>query len=174
MPKKRQIYEGWFSIVTGRESDVEDRAQDKFGPRGEEPEDRRAFLKKGLIDKRGGITREGWDTLSDDIDRVERNAIAWLSASLNNASDEGHDDERRVGGFTFDAGDSKQMDIVNLGVDTGINSSDPDLDSHAWQGVSQFGIAILDVDIYLSVAADDLLKANAQVTWEQTTYRRRD
>jgi hypothetical protein len=178
MSRKKAIFEGWFSITTGRSSDVDELARAKFGPDGEEPEDREEWFKKRFISEDGTVTQKGWDALGQDARRLEMNAVGWLRKILESASDEGHgDNDELIGGFSFNARDPKQLEIVLLGVERGISSGgycpvDPELDAYAWKGVSRFGTFLLDVDVYLNVDKDDLLKANALATWLETERER--
>lgn len=175
MAGKRLILDGWFSISTGEESNIDDRARERFGLEGDDPERRQDYLRKNFVDKEGSITRKGWDVLSEDVGRLERNALEWLRKILEGATDEGHGDfGDLIGGFWFDARNPKQLEIVLAGVEHGISESNFDLDPHAWKGVSDFGISLLDVGINLNVEKEVLDKANAREAWERTTHERRD
>lgn len=173
MAGKKLILDGWYSIGTGHESDIDDLSREKFGPRGTEPEYRRIFLREGLIDKEGEVTQKGWDLLNEDIGKLERNVFGWLRKSLDGARDEGHGDSGDlIGGFWFDAHNPKQLEIVVVGVENGINESDFDLDLLAWKDLSDFGTAILNVNIYLNVDKEVLDKALAKEAWERTERQR--
>lgn len=175
MPGKKLILEGWFSIGTGHQSDIEDRAREKFGPDGDDPEERRAWLRKTLIDDQGEITQKGWDVLNEDMSKLEGNALGWLRKNLEGARDEGHGDSGDlIGGFWFDARNPKQLEIVLVSVERGINESDFDLDPHVWKGLSKFGGSFLDVSVYLNLEKEVLDKANALEAWERTERRRSD
>lgn len=175
MSGKKLILEGWFSIGTGHESDVDERAREKFGPGDEYPEHREECLRKGLIDKEGTVTQKGWDALNEDIAKLERNAYGWLRKVLDGARDEGHGDSGDlVGGYWFDAKDPKQVDVVLAGAERGISENDFDLDKYAWKGVSDFGIALLDISVYLNLEEEVLDKVKALEAWERTERRRGD
>jgi|SRR5271170_750238 len=175
MAGKKLILDGWFSISTGHESDIDHLARERFWSESDDPERRDEYLRKNFIDKDGSITRKGWDVLSEDIGRLERNALEWLRKTLEGASDEGHGDfGELIGGFWFDARNPKQLEIVLAGVEQGISESNFDLDPHAWKGVSDFGISLLNLNVYLNVEKEVLDKANARDAWERTTHDRRD
>ncbi|HYX21866.1 MAG TPA: hypothetical protein VFA98_13550, partial [Thermoanaerobaculia bacterium] len=87
--------------------------------------------------------------------------------------DEGHGDSGDlIGGFWFDARNPKQLEIVVVGVENGINESDFDLDSLAWKDLSDFGTALLNANIYLNVDKEVLDKALAKEAWERTERQR--
>lgn len=175
MPGKKLVLDGWFSIGTGHQSDIEDRAREKFGPDGEDPEERKVWFRKNLIDDQGEITRKGWDVLVEDMRKLEENALGWLRKNFEGARDEGHDGVGDlVGGFWFDARNPKQLEVMLVGVEHGINESDFDLNSNVWKGLSKFGGSFLDVSINLNVSEEVRDKANALEAWERTERRSRD
>ena len=135
--------QGVFSIGTYGENIIESNALEHFGPRYGDPADRKEALEQGWIDKEGGITPKGWDTLNNDLPILERNALAWLRASFRNARDDGHDSfGDLVGAFWFDPEDPRQAELVSLGVAERIDMSDSsygDLADTVWEGVSPFG-----------------------------------
>ena len=126
--REPKILEGWFSIATTDASDVKDRAQDRFGPRGEDSKEARNWVRKGFLDAEGNITDEGWRVIGEDARKMEENALRYLQKTLENASSEGHDDNRLVGSFEFNARNPDQTDLVLAGVEGSIESSNVDLD----------------------------------------------
>lgn len=134
--------DGAFFITVFDERSVAENARDKFGPKHGEPDDRAQAMKHGWVDAVGEITPKGWDILNADIEKLERNSVAWLKNSFLSARDEGHgryDD--LVGTFWFDVANPKQAALVQLGIDERIDMEDTsygNLANHVWKGTSKF------------------------------------
>jgi len=134
--------EASFSIGTYDQRLVEENAEDTFGPRHGDPEDRRKAMRAGYVDAQGKITEKGWDVLNDDISKLERNSLAWLREKFKVVRDEGHDQhDDLVGSLWFDLGDETQVGLIELGVHERIDMVDTsygDLGNSVWKGTSPF------------------------------------
>jgi hypothetical protein len=153
---RKQKAEAAFAIDVYGEDLITDNAMERFGPRYGEQEDRDRAMKEEMVDAEGEITQKGWDQIADDIDRIERNAMAWMRKKFITARDEGHDKhDDLVGTFWFDPTDYEQARLVELASDGGrgeridmIDVSYGDLGDTALTGVSGFGGSVLGGAIY--------------------------
>ena len=170
---KREADAG-FAIGTYDAQHIEDNARERADARYGEPEWRDEMARRGLIDQEGEISDRGWAQLNRDIDRIERNALAWMRSTFNNVRDEGHDqyDDLR-GTFWFDPTNDTQAWLVELASPSGHNeridmsdASYGDLADTAFTGVSDFGASVLGGQItFFDVQPEDM------DTIEQTTSR---
>jgi hypothetical protein len=153
-PRER---EGAFAIHVYDQRHIEDNARDTFGPENGEPEDRKEAMKADFVDADGEITPKGWDLLSVDIVKLEKNSFAWLRKKFRSAREEGYgryDD--LVGTFWFDVFDPVQAALVQLGIDERIDMTDTsygDLGDSVWHGTSKFA-GVLGGHITFQVEAD--------------------
>lgn len=101
----------------------------------------------GLLTSDGTITDRGWAQLNDDSAKLERNALAWLRKNFVGAADQGHDSSGDlIGNLRYSARSKKQKELIELGVDERIDMIDGsfgDLSDTAFNGVSDFGQAVL-------------------------------
>jgi hypothetical protein len=144
--------EAAFSVGFHPDDVVEANAEDSYA---EDPA-RATALRAGFIDEQGAITRKGWDQLSDDVMRIERNAMAWMRKKFLHVRDEGHGSfDDLVGTFWFDPTDPEQAALVELAAQEGrqerIDMQDAsygDFAHTAMDGVSDFGWSVLGGAIY--------------------------
>lgn len=105
------------------------------------------LVDKGLINHDGVITKKGWDVLRKDVLRLENNSVKWLKKHFNAVRDEGHDSHNDlIGSVFYDPNNTKQVDLVELGMDERIDMLDAsygDLANSVWDGVSDFGGMVL-------------------------------
>jgi hypothetical protein len=141
---------------------VEENAHERFN---EDPEFKKKAIKEGLLEIRSGdITQAGWQQLNTDIRQIESNALTWLHEKFVNARSEGHDDNDLVGSFWFDPTNPDQAYLVDLAADSGrqerIDMQDAsfgDLSDTVWEGVSDFGAAVLGGGItFFDVKPEDM------------------
>jgi len=149
---------GGFGIGIYSEWVVEENAEEHFGPKDGDPEDRATAMKAGLVDADGKITKKGWDQLNKDIGVLERNSMAWLRKTFNSARDEGHGDDELIGTFWYDTGKVNQAEMLVMGIRERIDMSDSsygDLADSVWKGVSSFGQGTLGGAISFSDVPQD-------------------
>jgi len=141
-----------FAIGTYSEDIIEANAEEHFGPRA--LDDRWEAIERGLVDRQGVITRNGWDRLNQDARKIERNSLAWLRQKFQNVRDEGHDSYGDlVGTLWFDPRDPAQAYLIDLAAEAGdhgrseridmVDRSYGDLADVAFDGVSDFGASVL-------------------------------
>ena len=80
-----------FAIVSPTEYDMEQDALDAIGRE---------------------LTDEDWETLNEDISKLEGNALKYLKEKIYSVRDEGHDDNDLVGTAWYDADSPEQVDYV--------------------------------------------------------------
>lgn len=114
MPRVRQRkMRAGFAIGTYDQRMLEDAVLEVFGPNAE-PDERKEALKQGLISRAGEITERGWESLSEDIMTVERNALAWLRRHFKSVRDEGHTtNDDLVGSVWYDSTDKVSAKLVH-------------------------------------------------------------
>jgi len=146
-------YSAGFSISVYNQDLIEENAKDHYSTQyGGDPEDRAKALRKGFINEKAEITRKGFDQLNTDIQRLELNSMKWMRNTFDSARDEGHDSfGDLIGTFWFDPKKVKQAWLVTLaspspGAQERIDMEDSsygDLSKTVFQGVSDFGQAVL-------------------------------
>lgn len=143
------------------ESNAHERADERHG----DPEWRDEMVRLGVLTRDGEITAKGWDLLNRDIDRIERNSLAWMRATFNHVRDDGHGStDELVGSFWFDPANPEHAYLVDLaspspGRSERIDMSDAsygDLANTAFNEVSSFGEAVLGGQItFFAVQPED-------------------
>jgi len=162
MARKPDEAEAGFAIGTYDQRSVEDNALEKYGPKWGEKEDRDEAMRDGLVDAEGQITQKGWDVLSDDLDLLEVNSMAWMRKTFVNAREEGHDKhDDLVGTFWFDPRNTDQAWLIQLATNNErvdmVDTSYGDLGDTAFNGVSRFGGLILGGGItFFDVKPEDM------------------
>jgi hypothetical protein len=162
-PSRREAEAG-FAITTYDQRTIEGNALERFGPKWGDPEDLRKAMGDGWVDANGAITQAGWDQLIEDINQIERNAMAWMKGTFTDARDEGHQHDDLVGTFWFDPADYEQARLVELASDIGrheridmVDASYGDLADSAMNGVSDFGASVLGGHItFFDVKPEDM------------------
>src|SRR5208337_1893174 len=91
--------DGGFAIATYDEHHIDSNADERFGIKYGDAQERKHFKALGLLDAAGKIAPSGWAQLNKDVLTLERNAMAWLRKSFTSARDEGHSDSDLVGTF---------------------------------------------------------------------------
>jgi len=108
-----------FAIGIYSQEMVEENALEKFGPKVDRIYRKQAII-DGLVDSHSQITRKGWELLNDDINKLERNAMAWMRKKFLSAREEGHDRYGDLtGSFWFDPHNPGQAYLVELAANTG-------------------------------------------------------
>lgn len=125
-----------FAIYTDPQSIIEANAEDKAQEFGAVP---------GLVTKDGKITNAGWDQLTQDINRIEGNALGWLKKKFDGARDDGHSGDELVGSVWYDPTNKDQFELLKMGVKERIDFSDTSYGGFttALDGVSDFGASVL-------------------------------
>lgn len=167
-PPPREASAG-FAIETYDQRTIEENAREKFGPEYGEPADRDEALQLDVVDPEGAITQRGWDQINDDVERLERNTLAWLRRKFpNGIRDEGHgghDGNELIGTVWFDPTDLEQADLIDLAADAGgsqeridmVDASYGGLADTAFDGVSWFGGFVLGGQVtFFSVEPQDM------------------
>jgi hypothetical protein len=148
-----------FAIGLYDQGIIKDNARDA------DPEQKQETLSSGFTDKRGEITRKGWDQINEDTVRIERNALAWMRQKFGTVRDDGHDGhDDLVGSFWFDPHNPEQADLIELAADTGrqeridmVDTSFGDLGRTAFYGISDFGASVLGGAItFFDVKPEDM------------------
>lgn len=148
---KREADAG-FAISVYHQDHIEENAHERADARYGDPEWTEEMVRLGLLTKRGEITNKGWDQLGEDIDRLERNSLAWMKRTFGHVRAEGHDShDDLVGTFWFDPTNYDQAWLVELassspGRSERIDMSDASYGSlahMAFDGVSDFGASVL-------------------------------
>lgn len=143
-----------FSIAIYAEHLIEDNARDRFSRRARhgdaeaDAEARSHAIQAGYWNGEDEeITEKGWETLNEDVLKLERNALAWLRKNFASAHDEGHDGYGDlVGTVYFDKNNERQSELIELGEKDRIDMVDTsygDLGDTAMNGVSDFGANVL-------------------------------
>ena len=122
-----------FAIITTNEDMIEDNYRERF--------DEGDFDKPELSDS-------DWEKLNEDIGQIERNVLAYLSKTIENARDEGHNgnDGALTGTAWYDSDKKDQVDFVMS------HSIDTDPNEIIWEpefykDVSEYGENLIDVTI---------------------------
>lgn len=169
--------QGGFAISTSDERTIEDWAHDKFGPKYGEKDDRRNAMRAGVVDREGNITQKGWDILSQDAQRLERNALAWMKKKFISVRDEGHDGHGDlVGSFWYDPSNPAHAALIDLALNERIDMTDSsygDLADSVWSGVSRWGSSLLTGQINFFDIDEDVKEA-IQDTLDQARKASRD
>lgn len=133
-----------FAISIYDQSMIEENAAERVREEGTEGFGR-------LVTKKGEITNAGWDQLNKDVSQLERNSLNWLKKKFGGARDDGHDSDDLVGSVWYDPENTEQMELLELaspspGRSERIDMQDAsfgDLSHTVWEGVSDFGEAVL-------------------------------
>lgn len=146
-----EMASGGFAISTYDQSLIEENARDKFSKRYGDPDARAEFLDAGLIQNDGTPTIAGWHELTEDISRLEINALKWLRSNFESARDEGHVRDELIGTFWYDPDNADQVELIETGIEERIDMADcsyGDLCEVAFDGVSDLGGYILGGEIH--------------------------
>jgi hypothetical protein len=164
-PTSKREAEAGFAIGVYDARLIEENAHDRADPRHGDPEWAAEMVKRGLLTKKGGITDKGWDQISKDVERIERNSMAWMKRTFGHVRDDGHDShDDLVGSFWFDPTNPDQAWLVELaspspGRSERIDMQDAsygDLANTAFDGVSDFGASVLGGQItFFDVSPED-------------------
>lgn len=149
-------FECGFAVAIGHESLIEDNIRDRITDKHyTNDKSVQEALKKKWVTPEGNITDKGWVQLNKDIQKIERNAVAWLSKTFSGASDQGHGNDDLIGNVQVKHTDKKQMkkfggEFVNKGTyinrEGGMNSSFGNRDFMAFmKGTS--GLAGLGINV---------------------------
>lgn len=101
--------------------------------------------------------------MTDDSLRLERNCLAWLRKTFDNALDEGHgghDGEELIGTFWFDPTDTEQMEWIHQGTFESIRMLEHLPYAEAEKlltGLSKFGYGLLDAEIQFFDVPQEIL-----------------
>jgi len=136
--QKRQGSAG-FAISTYHQDVIAENAKERFGEQADP-------YMVGLVDPRGHILSAGWEELKRDIATIERNAMAWLRKTFNDARDEGHSGDELVGTLWFNPRSKKQLSLLEIGQNERIDMTDAsygDFARVAFKGVSRLGEQVL-------------------------------
>jgi hypothetical protein len=163
-PEPKREADAGFAIGTHDQGVIEDNARERANARYGDPEWHKEMVHLGVMTKDGEITAKGWDLLNRDIDRIERNSLAWLRATFNHVRDDGHSGDELVGSFWFDPTNLGQAELVELAANTGrqerIDMSDASfggLANTAFNEVSNFGGSVLGGQIvFFDVKPEDM------------------
>lgn len=147
-----EMLSGGFAISTYDQDLIEENARDKFSSRYGDPEARAEFLDAGLIKNDGTPTTAGWHELTEDISRLEINALKWLRRNFQSVRDEGHGNrDELIGTFWYDPDNANQVELIEIGIEERIDMVDcsyGDLCDTAFDGVSDFGGFVLGGEIH--------------------------
>lgn len=160
--RERDISAG-FAILTTSSGTIEDNLSDIVASMDHYfVETFREWERQGLIEG-DVITEKGWDVLTDDSLRLERNCLAWLRKTFDNALDEGHgghDGEELIGTFWFDPTDTEQMEWIHQGTFESIRMLEHLPNAEAEKlltGLSKFGYGLLDAEIQFFNVPQEIL-----------------
>lgn len=136
-----------FAISFGSEQMIQSTAHDFVEEHGV-PKSFRKFVTKD-----GKITPAGWQKLTEDILKVESNALAWLRKNFLRVRDDGHAGDELVGSVWYDPADKEQLALIELAspapgrgerIDFKDSSYGGFSDSESFKGVDDFGYQLLD------------------------------
>ena len=164
-PEPKREADAGFAIGIHDQGVIEQNARERADEDHGDPEWRDEMVHLRLMTKDGDITPRGWDLLNRDIERLERNSLAWMRATFNHVRDEGHGStDELIGTFWFDPTDSNQAWLVELATPEGRSeridmndSSFGDLANMAFNEVSDFGGSLLGGQIvFFDVKPEDM------------------
>jgi len=142
-----------FDVNTYDEWRIKENARDRWNSYSQE-DYAKPSKKAGYVTADGKITPKGWEQLTEDVLRIESNAVRWLADTFEGARDEGHGSaDELMGTLWFDPEDETQVELINLGEEDGFDFQDSSygntLPDVVYEGVSDFGGWLLDGSVRL-------------------------
>ena len=116
------------------------------------------MIQQNAIDQElGELTTEQWNALSDDIGKMERNVMKILDKSGIQVSDQGHGGDGALIGSAWVTRRTEGWELLRRWLETDgellnnyvqiVNNACPDADQMMWDGISDLGQRVLDVDV---------------------------